>query len=69
MQEHVSLCLHELKQAAFMQLQALSQPAAAAHLADEALRPVLVERLLLLLVSFSPTTCPSLSLPQSCTIL
>lgn len=50
MQEHVSLSLHELKQAAFLQLQALTQPAAAAHLADKSLRATLVERLLLLLV-------------------
>ena len=55
MQEHASLSLHELKQAAFQQLKALSQPAAAAHVSNEELRAAFVEHLLLLLVSTRST--------------
>lgn len=50
MQEHLSLCLHELKQVAYNQLQNLGQPSGSAYLSDEATRVLFVKRLLLLLV-------------------
>ncbi len=51
MQDHLSLCLHELKQAAYNQLQLFSKPGGAVDLGDEAIRALLVKRLLLLQVS------------------